>query len=163
MDPEAIRLPEWSNLTAKISPECPDNSITGACRPLVRGAYLLVSIPFPYTWHSEREHTAWTNAPLLGPPRRVSARLEPTFCLLTSWPPLGSSDAGLFSEDISEVYRGRCWWNCRSIEARSVLVAGARHFTRLRRDDDPKISLQVKSWILDSPLSVAVGERWVPR
>lgn len=30
MEPEAIKLPVGSNLAEKISPECPDNSITGA-------------------------------------------------------------------------------------------------------------------------------------
>jgi hypothetical protein len=30
-------------LAAKISPECPDSSITGACNPLVRGAYAALS------------------------------------------------------------------------------------------------------------------------
>lgn len=30
MDPEAIRFPLGSNLAVKISPECPDSSITGA-------------------------------------------------------------------------------------------------------------------------------------
>lgn len=35
---EAIRLPVGSNFAEKISPECPVSSITGAWRPLVRGA-----------------------------------------------------------------------------------------------------------------------------
>jgi len=43
IDPEAIRFPVGSNLAAKISPECPDSSITGACNPLVRGAYAALS------------------------------------------------------------------------------------------------------------------------
>jgi len=37
MEPDAIRLPVGSNLAVKISPECPDNSIKGACRLLVLG------------------------------------------------------------------------------------------------------------------------------
>ncbi len=39
IDPDAIRFPVGSNLAAKISPECPESSITGAWRSLVRGAY----------------------------------------------------------------------------------------------------------------------------
>lgn len=39
MDPEAMKLPVGSNLAANISPEWPVSSITGACRPLVRGAF----------------------------------------------------------------------------------------------------------------------------
>lgn len=45
MDPEAMRLPLGSNFAEKISPECPDSSITGAWRPLVRGVYSQVSLP----------------------------------------------------------------------------------------------------------------------
>jgi hypothetical protein len=39
IDPDAIRFPVGSNLAVKISPECPDSSINGACNALVRGAY----------------------------------------------------------------------------------------------------------------------------
>lgn len=39
IDPDAINVPVGSNLAAKISPECPESSINGACRSLVRGAY----------------------------------------------------------------------------------------------------------------------------
>lgn len=39
MDPEAMRFPVGSNLAEKISPECPDSSITGACSALVLGVY----------------------------------------------------------------------------------------------------------------------------
>ena len=83
MDPEAMRLPVGSNLAAKISPEWPDSSITGAWRALVRGA-------------------VWIRAPLLPVALvLVRARLEPRLGLLTScWPPLGSSEAGLFSADM---------------------------------------------------------------
>jgi hypothetical protein len=49
------------------------------------------------------------------------------------------------------------------LKARNLLVAGASRFTRLLCDDGPKISPTSQSWILDSPLSVAVGERWASR
>ena len=39
IEPDAIKLPVGSNLAVKISPSCPESSITGAKRPLVRGAY----------------------------------------------------------------------------------------------------------------------------
>lgn len=66
MDPDAIRFPDGSNLAEKISPECPESSITGAWRPLVRGA-------------------AWIRALLLpDAPDLARARLEPTFCLFTN-------------------------------------------------------------------------------
>jgi len=42
---------------------------------------------------------------------------------------------------------------------RNTLVAGTKHWIlRLLGDDAPKISSASQSWILDSPLSVAVGE-----
>ena len=41
MDPDAIKLPVGSNFAVKISPVCPESSITGACRPLVRGCCYL--------------------------------------------------------------------------------------------------------------------------
>lgn len=66
MEPEAIRLPVGSNLAAKISPEWPDSSMTGAWRLLVRGA-------------------VWIRSPLLPVALvLVRARLEPRLGLLTS-------------------------------------------------------------------------------
>ncbi len=110
IDPDAIRFPDGSNLAEKISPVCPDSSITGALSPLVRGAYPSVSIPSQaMTAQRNLGHTAWISAPLLpDAPERVRARLEPTFCrLTTSCPPLGSSEAGLFSEDIVDAFCAR--------------------------------------------------------
>ena len=56
----------------------------------------------------EASRTACTRAPLLpDAPRRVRARLGPTFCrLTTSWPPLESSGAARFSADILAIIFG---------------------------------------------------------
>lgn len=35
IEPDAIKFPVGSNLAVKISPVCPDSSITGACNALV--------------------------------------------------------------------------------------------------------------------------------
>lgn len=43
IDPDAIRLPVGSNLAAKISPECPVSSITGASSALVLGVYSMLA------------------------------------------------------------------------------------------------------------------------
>lgn len=98
IDPDAIRLPVGSNLAAKISPECPESSITGACNPLVRGACKQSA-----TTHgiNQEIHTLCTRA-LPDALRRASAPVEElTFCRLTSdWDMPGSSSAGRFSADI---------------------------------------------------------------
>lgn len=108
IDPEAIRFPVGSNLAAKISPECPDSSITGACSPLVRGAYAFIVRIRALDIPKGTKPTAWMRALLPDAPRVVRARLVPTFCrFTTSWPSLGSSEAGLFSDMVVWV-RGTC-------------------------------------------------------
>ncbi len=107
IDPEAIKFPVGSNLAAKISPECPESSIKGACNPLVRGAYVTQS----ETRHAREDacknagsprkmkHTVWMSAPLPDAPGRVRARLVPTFWrFTTSCLSFGSSEAGRFSD-----------------------------------------------------------------
>jgi hypothetical protein len=37
MEPDAMNCPVGSNRVANTSPECPESSITGASRPVVRG------------------------------------------------------------------------------------------------------------------------------
>ena len=103
MDPEAIKFPVGSNLAAKISPECPESSITGACNPLVRGAYITQSETHHAREHAQEPqaigHTVWMSAPLPDAPGRVRARLVPTFWrFTTSCLSFGSSEAGRFSD-----------------------------------------------------------------
>lgn len=56
IDPDAIRLPVGSNLAAKISPEWPVSSITGDCRPLVRGTYDCQPSYVTRVFHTYRLH-----------------------------------------------------------------------------------------------------------
>jgi hypothetical protein len=45
MDPDAIKLPVGSNLAVKISPVCPDSSMTGACNAVVLGVCTVSAMP----------------------------------------------------------------------------------------------------------------------
>lgn len=84
IDPDAIRFPVGSNLAVKISPECPDNSINGACNELVRGACGKCEKTTTYAPEVLVKHTVWMSAPLPDAPWRVRARLVPTFCRFTT-------------------------------------------------------------------------------
>lgn len=101
IEPEAMRLPVGSNLAAKISPEWPVNSITGAWRPLVRGALTASACVFQAKIPNPVLLTL-CNSALLEALMRARAPSEArTFCLLTRlWDEPGSSSAGRFSADI---------------------------------------------------------------
>lgn len=106
IEPDAMRFPVGSNLAAKISPECPDSSITGAWSALVLGACTSVSVN--HLFQPNRSRTPWTSA-LLDALIRASAPVEDrTFCLFTRlWLEPGSSSAGRFSADMAGSSSGR--------------------------------------------------------
>lgn len=101
IEPEAIKLPVGSNLAAKISPECPVNSMTGACSPLVRGPYKTIS----FVQITPRKPLTACTRELLDALRRARALSDEfTFCLLTSIrDEPASSSAGRFSADMMTV------------------------------------------------------------